>query len=422
MQISLKKPITVSLSPNDEKDDVALALKLLFQPYRWKKGEEIKILENKFKEYFKTENVFLFNSGRSSLLAILYSLNLDPGDDILIQGYTCNAAINPIIKSNLNPIFVDIDDNLNMDPSDLEEKITPKSKAVIIQHTFGYPAQIDKIKTIAQKYHLYLIEDCAHSLGARYKGRLCGTFGDVSFFSFGRDKIISSVYGGAVITNNEQLASRIKIYYNKLKFPSSSWTLQQLLHPVLFYYIVLPTYNFLKLGRIFLILALRLHLISRSVLKKEMNAQLPNYFPRKLPNALSSLALHQFLKLNKLNQHRIKIAQFYQENIPKDKYKIIFHLNDPERNPIFMRYPILIKGDPEKMFHKSKEEGIILYDGWSGSPIIPKASNLQKFHYKLGVCPRAEKISLHIVNLPTNINTTINKAEKIINFLKRYGD
>ncbi|MDP2910065.1 MAG: aminotransferase class I/II-fold pyridoxal phosphate-dependent enzyme, partial [bacterium] len=198
-------PILISLSPNAQKDDLLLAFKLLFKSPKNTCLE----LEKKFKEYLGIKHAFTFNRCRTAFLAILKSLNIEKGD-VLLQAFTCNAVVNPIIKIGLKPVFVDIDEEtLNIDIFDLEKKISDQSKIVLIQHTFGLPANMDKIMEICQKHNLILIEDCAHSLGAAYKEKKLGTFGTAAFFSFGRDKVISSVFGGLAATNNEELARKI---------------------------------------------------------------------------------------------------------------------------------------------------------------------------------------------------------------------
>jgi perosamine synthetase len=242
------RPIAISLSPNTEKGDIDLALKLILNPRLWKEGKEIKELEEEFKKYLGIKYAISFNSGRSALMAILDSLEIKEDDEILLQGFTCNSAVIPILQKKAKPVYVDIDETINLDPKDLERKITKKSKAVMIQHTFGWPAKIEEILEICKKYNLYLIEDCAHSLGAKYKGKFCGTFGDVAFFSFGRDKIISSVYGGMTTTNDDKIGERLKNFKEKLDFPSNFWIFQQLLHPILVNYLILPLYGFFDLG------------------------------------------------------------------------------------------------------------------------------------------------------------------------------
>lgn len=179
------KPISISLSPNTEKDDIQLAFRLKFQFWLWKKGKAIEELENQFKNYLGLKHAISFNSGRSSLMAILNSLNLEKGSEVLLQAFTCNAAPNPIIWNGLKPVYVDCDEEtFNIDIEDLKKKITPQSKAVMVQHTFGLAAEMDKILNVCRENNLILIEDCAHSLGAEYQGKKVGTFGKAAFFSF----------------------------------------------------------------------------------------------------------------------------------------------------------------------------------------------------------------------------------------------
>jgi len=148
-----RKPIFISLSPNVQKDDVWLAFKLIFMPWKWKKGRDSAALEEKFRNYSGVNNSFAFNSGRSAFMAILKSLELEKGSEVLLQAFTCNAAVNPIIWSGLKPVFVDIEkETLNMNSADLEKKITPDSRAVLVQHTFGFPAKIDEISGICQNF------------------------------------------------------------------------------------------------------------------------------------------------------------------------------------------------------------------------------------------------------------------------------
>lgn len=261
-------PISISLSPNVEKEDIRLALRLIKSPKDWKEGEKIKEVEKEFKKYLGVKYAISFNSGRSAFLATLNSLNLNKDDEVLLQAFTCNAAANPIIWAGFKPIYVDCNEKtFNIDVEDLKRKITPRSRVVIVQHTFGLPANLDEILEICQKNNLILIEDCAHSLGAEYRGQKVGTFGKAAFFSFSRDKVISSVYGGMVVTNDDSLAKKMREFQEKIDFPSNCWTFQQLLHPILMNYLILPTYSIF--GRYILILLQWLHILSKAVHWKE---------------------------------------------------------------------------------------------------------------------------------------------------------
>ncbi|MBU4078407.1 aminotransferase class I/II-fold pyridoxal phosphate-dependent enzyme [Patescibacteria group bacterium] len=431
-----KKPIFISLSPNVEKDDISLSFKLLFNPFQWKKGKAIQLLEEKFKSFGYT---FSFNSGRTALLAILKSLGLEKNDEILIQAFTCNAAVNPIFWAGLKPVFVDIEkETLNINPSDLEKKISPKSKAIMVQHTFGKPAELDRILEICEKHNLILIEDCAHALGAEYndknwhpapseeeagssisqprfaRGRI-GTFGKAAFFSLGRDKIISSVYGGMAVTQDKVLAEKIREFQKHLKFPNLFWIKKQLLHPILTKKLIMPLYGFFGLGKYKLVALQRLGILSKAVHKMEKQGKMPKYLFKKMPNALALLGLHQFEKLEKFNKHRYEIAKIYKQ------FERVAPVQEYIEKRVFMRYSVFVENSDE-ILEKFKKKGIYLDDGWRKSVVVPIGTNLEKMGYIKGSCPVAEEVADKILNLPTHINISKEQAEKIKNLLKRFQE
>ena len=411
-------PISISLSPNTEEDDIKLALRLIFSPGKWRKGGEISVLEQEFKNYFEAKEAVSFNSGRSAFLAILKSLDLKEGDEVLLQAFTCNAAVNPILYFGLRPVFVDCDRSFNLDPEDLANKITERSKVVVVQHTFGQPARMDEILKICDNNKLILIEDCAHSLGAEYKGKKVGTFGKAAFFSFGRDKIISSVYGGMVVSNDPEIGKRVRDFQKKCSFPLSSWILQQLLHPVLVNYLVLPAYRFPSFGKIILNMLQLTRVLSKAVSREEKRGKITSYFPKKFPNALAILALNQFRKLEKFNNHREKIAKIYIEEL-KNRFEFQEDLKSTKR--IFMRFPILIKKgqDTDKILREARKKKILLDDGWRKTPIVPPDTDLEKMRYRVGECENAEDIAKRIINLPTHINISEEDARRIAKLLKK---
>jgi len=402
--------VIISLSPNTQKQDVFLALKLIFQPHHWQKGRAIQKLENWFKKYLKVSTAVSFDSGRSALLAILKSLNLKSKDEVLLQSFTCVAVPNPILWANLRPIFVDIDETLNLSPEDLEKKITPKSKAVIVQHTFGYPSQIEKIKKICQKHNLILIEDCAHGLGAQYQGKKIGTFSDASFFSFGRDKVVSSVFGGLAVTNDQKIGKNLKRFQKNLKFPDKKFILQNLLHPILFA-LILPIYYFFNLGKFLLILFQRLNLLNFPVDPCEKKGQKPQNIPRKLPNAMAHLALRQLERLDQFVNHRIKIASIYQKNL-QDLKNLKIISPRPGCRATFLRYPILVD-NPEAKRKKFHSRFKTLIGNWYRPLIAPAGVDLNLIGYQKGFCPKAEEASKKILNLPTNLHCLPKQAKQI---------
>jgi len=387
-----------------------LAFKLIFQPWKWKEGLAIKELEEEFKKYLGIKYAFSLNSGRSCLLAILKSL--EP-KDVLLQAFTCNAVVNPILWASLKPIYIDCDENeFNIDREAIKQF---KDKILIVQHTFGLPANMPEILDIAKANNLILIEDCAHALGAEYSGKKIGTFGEAGFFSFSRDKIISSIYGGMAVTNNDELAKKIKEFQGKFDYPSYFWLFQQLLHPVLLNFVILPIYNLVDLGKIFLILSQWLHLLSKAVHWKEKRGEKPDYFPKKLPNALALLALNQFKKLEKFNNHRQEITRFYIDNLRGFEFPKITE----NSKPVFLRLTVK-HPQAHQIIQEAWSKQNILIGDWYTSPIAPDDTQLDKMLYRVGSCPKAEKLAKTTFNLPTHINITLKDAQKIVDFLNNY--
>src|SRR3990172_2511742 len=203
----MRRSIAISLSPNCEKDDISLALKLLFSPFSWFDFRQTEGLENDFKKLFGSNYQFLaVDSGRSALYLILKALGISEGDEVLLQGFTCVAVPNSVIWPGAKPVYVDVDKNFNIDIGKIKEKITEKTKAIIVQHSFGIPVDIQKVRRVVRNKRIVIIEDCALSLGAENKGKKVGTLGDISFFSFGRDKVISSVFGGMILSKNKKIS------------------------------------------------------------------------------------------------------------------------------------------------------------------------------------------------------------------------
>lgn len=419
-----KRPISNSLSPNTQKDDVLLAKQLL-------SGSAQVILPNGEKEalkgkrmaleaYFCTQyghnKAFALNSGRGALLAILLALNLPKGSGIGVQAFTCNAVINPIIKAGYKPVYIDIDDDLNLDIS-LFRQNASKLGAIIVQHTFGMPAKIEEICAFAKERNIFVIEDCAHALGIKNSsGKLLGSFGDAAFWSFGRDKMVSCVFGGVAVVKNLQMEAKISAYYANCSEPPKSWTWQQLRHPVLFENVVLPFYDFLGLGKKFLSLYLKTGKLGRAVEKRECLGQWNEVFPSLLPDELAVLAMHQLEKLQSYNSHRSELSAIYVRKL-QDNLKFALPFIEAKDNPHpFMRFPIIVN-DRSAVLKQFAKQGIYLDDGWGGKNIVPAQTELINMGYELDSCPKAQTVAKRIINLPTNINTSSEDALKIANYL-----
>lgn len=173
------------------------------------KGKYISLFESSFAAYVGAKHAASVCNGTVALHLALLALGIGPGDEVIVPTLTYIASVNAISYTGATPVFVDsIADTWQMDPSDIQKKITPATKAVMAVHLYGQPCDMDTIVTICKDNDLFLIEDCAEALGSFYKGRHVGTFGDIATFSFFGNKTITTGEGGMVTTNDETLFDR----------------------------------------------------------------------------------------------------------------------------------------------------------------------------------------------------------------------
>ena len=174
-------------------------------------GPNVKALEVELAKYIGCNYTVSLNSGTDALHLALRALDIGPGDEVITTAFTFVATTEAIGIVGATPIFADIDaDTFNIDPKKIEEKITPKTKAIIPVHLYGQPCDMDAIMDIAKRYNLYVIEDCCQAIGAEYKGQKVGTFGDIGCYSFYPTKNLGGMGDGGLITvNSENLKNRI---------------------------------------------------------------------------------------------------------------------------------------------------------------------------------------------------------------------
>jgi perosamine synthetase len=178
-------------------------------------GRRVRDFESLMKNYLNTKHVVSVNSGTSALYAALLAAGINPGDEVLIPSFTFVATANAVVAAGGRPIFVDIKkEDYTMDASDLKVKITQRSKVVIPVHLYGHPCDIDEIGEIAEKNSLHLIEDACQSLGSSYKKKQTGTFGTMGCFSMYASKVLTAGEGGAIATDSDDLADKLKMIRN----------------------------------------------------------------------------------------------------------------------------------------------------------------------------------------------------------------
>ena len=178
-------------------------------------GEQVRSLEKEVAEYFGIKHCIAVNSWTSGLVAIVGAIDIEPGDEIIVTPWTMVATATSILQWNAIPVFVDIDETtFNIDPKKIEASITDKTKAILYADIFGQSGEIESIMQIAKKHNLKVISDTAQSPGALYKGKYAGTLSHIGGFSLNYHKHIHCGEGGLVVTNDDDMADKVKLIRN----------------------------------------------------------------------------------------------------------------------------------------------------------------------------------------------------------------
>jgi len=184
-------------------------------PFSFRGGPEVQALENHAQEKIGTTHVVAVNSATSGLYAAIGALGIGFGDEVIVSPYTMSAcAVAPLIYGAI-PVFADVKlETGSLDPASVRERITKRTKAILVVHQFGIPAEMDEIRAIADEHNLKIIEDCAQAWGAQYKDQNVGTIGDIGVFSFNVHKTLQCGEGGLCVTDDDEIALRLQMIRN----------------------------------------------------------------------------------------------------------------------------------------------------------------------------------------------------------------
>lgn len=359
-------------------------------------GSHIKAYERRFSEVVGTRYAFSFAAGRMGLYALLEALDIGQGDEVILPAFTCVVVPNAILYRGARPVFVDIEPyTFNIDVSQIEKKITPRTRAIIAQHTFGLVCEMDKIMSIAQRHNLLVLEDCAHALGAQWNGRPVGSLGTAAYFSTDHTKVIGTGTGGMVTTNDDVLAEKIRIIYEQSAFLPRSRLVVALLSFALEAILFHP--RLASIGRVLYGILFRLGLC-HGYFMDELSLSRPTAypFPARLSNAQSIIGLSQLNRLPQNLAYRRLLAELFEAEL--GQYGPL--LKQEYTNNAFLRYTFLVNNRQawEDLF-----EDILRMDVWFTSVVHGRNSGLNKIGYVVGSCPVAEFAALHCVNLPTHL-------------------
>ncbi len=401
--------------------ELNLLLKGIFRSRHGSSNDRIVEFEKRFAEYIGVNYAIMVPSARMGLYLSLKNLGLNPGDEIILPSFTHYAVPTMILYLGLKPIFVDIDpQTYNLNPNLVKGLITPNTKAIIPTHLYGLPCDMGAILEIAKRYNLKVIEDCAQSCGAEYKGKKTGSIGDTAYFSLGLTKNITALGIGVVTTDDDELACRIKSEVNSylplsrlklIKRIAEAFLIKVLTAPIIFSIFLFP------------LIALFIRWFDNDIVggifKEEemLFTELPKEYLKSRPVKLQAeIGISQMERIEKINQERIENAQILIGILNGfDKIKIPKLL--PYAKQIFVSFPIQAK-NRKRLQRELLGKGVDTSSGF-----IRACSRMNIFNEFKTDCPISEETEQNILHLP--VYPSLSKkdllyiSESIIRILKK---
>lgn len=400
-------PIHHTFGPHIDARYLRSALGVLFTPWRWKSGTAARELEQALARQLGMEAV-TFASGRQALLALLEAMGIKKEDEIIVQAYTCVVVPNAIHAAGGTVVYADIEkDTLNLNLDDTERKITSKTRAIICQHTFGIPADTAALRALCDKHKLLLIEDCAHIIPDDKGPAEIGKHGDAMLLSFGRDKAVSGVAGGAMLVRDPGLATKLKEIQRHLKPVPLPHIFAYVCYP-LAYAVARPLYA-IGIGKALLVALREIGLLLPIVRQEEKKGHQPLVLEL-MPNACALLALRHLARLPELNDHRRRLTSYYFDQSLLKGWPLLGAIGS---SLPLQKFPMFLYGS-EKLRKQLRTKGIHLDDGWTGCVICPADADWSAAGYKEGTDPMAEEACERILSLPTHPTMTKTQAEYLV--------
>lgn len=379
--------------------------------------DKVKLFESGFKYFFSVRHSFSFWKARVGLYALLKALGVGGGDEVILPGFTCVMDVNPIKYLGAKPVYVDIKpDDYNVNTDLIEAKITDKTKVIIAQHTFGFVCDIDKISAIAARHNIPVIEDCCLALGSTYKGKLAGTFGVASYFSFQWNKPFTTGLGGMVITNDDKLAAKIdKICKDEMVLPSFKEKMMLLIQLMVYRMFIYPKTT--AMAQSFFRWLTKKGIVVGSSSTCEFEPVMEKDFFKAMSSVQACSGVKQIGKLKKGIEHRKEMAELY-DKLLTDKGWQGRNYDKANTEPVMVRYPVRIK-DKDKAIEMAASAGIEL-GTWFECPLHPIETPLEMYNYEVGMCPEAEKACREVVNLPLHPRAGAGTVRKTVKFITQF--
>jgi perosamine synthetase len=382
-------------------------------------GEQLDILEQ-FEEQFArligSGVAVSFATGRMGFYSLMRVLDIGHDDEVILQGATCSAMVNAVLRVGAKPIYADIDpDTFGSSVEAISRVMTPQTKMIVAQHSFGIPCDIRPIVELAQTQDIFLLEDCALTLGSSINGVVCGNFGDAALFSTDHSKPLNTITGGLIYTKNIMICEKLKQKQRDSGHLSAKKQ-QALWNQLLFErkYSRPDRYGRMKLIETLLS---KLRLNGHSFLDEDFGTKASTSYPypAKLPVFLAALGLLEIQNWEKTIIVRKKQLSKALDIIGRyTNVEIPAVYQDPSRDIVPLRIALAPKNG--EAIRNQLSQFICTSWTWFMQPIVSANEPLERFGYMHGSCPISEEVGKRMINLPCNLdkdweNVLINKLE-----------
>jgi dTDP-4-amino-4,6-dideoxygalactose transaminase len=380
-------------------------------------GDAVRQFERSFANWLGVDHAFAFWRGRVALYAILRALGIGPGDEVVVTGYTCIAVVRPIKYVGATPKYVDIEPRTYcMAPELLEEQITPRTRLIIAQHTYGYSADMDRICAIAASHCIPVIEDACLAVGSRFRGELLGKRSLAAYWSGQWSKHFTTGLGGWVTTGSDDLCAKLTRVCEKESLrptfrENSALGVQRLAHDLLAFPSTMQAGQ-----RVYHWFSGKGVLPDHNLKAKDVPIA-PNRFFRRMGPGQARAGFRNLRRLKTNIQHRLRIAKEYERLLADRGWPVTF---PPEgQNPALVRYPVRV-ADKEQTLREASRRNLEI-GAWFDCPLHQIRTDLCVYDYPSGSCPVAERISQQVVNLPLHPRIHEDFARRCVDLVVRIG-
>ena len=377
-------------------------------------NQPMAMLEKAIEAFFGAGRCSLLAKGRVGLYLGLRAMGLPAAAPIAMPGYTCMVVPSAVQFAGLTPLYVDIDpETYNIAPRLLEPV---SAAALIVQHTYGIPCDMAAIGKWTEQRGAPLIEDCCHSFGSRFEGRLCGTFGAFAFMSGQWNKPFSTGLGGLLLINDDELDDRAAdILAAEGQKPGTLKNLFLGTQIVAHQYLVRPETTAALMGLYRLLGKLGLAVGSSS--NKELRGDMPAGYLTTMAPCQIRKGLREMERIEANIAQRIELTRLYQRELPNVGFRALSP-KIPEGLPL-LRYPVRV-ANKQEVLAKAKKHRLEI-GSWFEVPLHPEGTRMEDFGYRAGMCPEADRASREVVNLPTHLKVQQTVAYKTLDFLKEHA-